>query len=229
MPDLYHHPLCPHSRYARLVLAEHGVEPELIEERARERRHEFLLLNPAGETPVLVAHDHAVCGAGPVGEYADEVHGAALGEARLMPADPAQRAEVRRLTDWFHRKFFSEVTSYLIAEKVTRRFLPVSEGGGGPDMELVRAARTNIRSHLRYAGHLARRRHWLAGERLSLADFAAAAHFSCADFLGDVPWAEDADAKDWYARVKSRPSFRALLNDRVPGLSPGPAYADLDF
>jgi len=96
-------------------------------------------------------------------------------------------------------------------------------------MDEVRAARSNIRYHLRYIGYLVSRRNWLAGDDLSYADLAAAAHLSCVDFLGDVPWAESENAKDWYARVKSRPSFRALLADRVPGMTPDPVYADLDF
>ena len=96
-------------------------------------------------------------------------------------------------------------------------------------MERVRSARANIRPHLRYIGRLAASRHWLAGETLSLADLAAAAHVSSVDYLGDVPWAEDASAKEWYARVKSRPSFRALLNDRIAWLPPAGSYADLDF
>jgi glutathione S-transferase len=96
-------------------------------------------------------------------------------------------------------------------------------------MDLVRAARANIRYHLRYIGYLTAQRNWLAGDQMSYADLAAAAHVSVADFLGDVPWDENEAAKLWYARVKSRKSFRALLADRVPGISPSAVYADLDF
>src|ERR1700691_2586747 len=149
MATLYHHPLCPHSRFVRIVLAEFGIEPELVEERAFERRRNFLALNPAGLTPVLV--DQAmpsVPGAGVIVEYLDETLGLALGERRLMPEDPAGRVEGRRLLDWFNGKFFEEVTSYLVTEKVYKRFMAPAEGGGSPDMDLIRAARTNIRYHL---------------------------------------------------------------------------------
>ena len=228
-PQLYHHPLCPQSRFARLALAEYGVEAALVEENTQERRYAFLLLNPACETPALqLADGHALSGAAAIAEYLDET--AAAGKIqRLMPAQPAARAETRRLVDWYGRKFFAEVSGPLVTEKVYRRFLPPAQGGGGPDMERVRSARANIRPHLRYIGWLAASRHWLAGETLSLADFAAAAHISSVDYLGDVPWAEDANAKEWYARVKSRPSFRALLNDRIARLPPAGSYADLDF
>jgi glutathione S-transferase len=230
MAKLYHHPLCPHSRFVRCVLAEFGIEPELIEERTFDRRREFLMLNPAGVTPVLVDQTMpAIPGAGIIAEYLDETLGLALGERRLLPEDPAGRVEVRRLLDWFNGKFFEEVSSYLVTEKVYKRFMTAEQGGGSPDMEVVRAARTNIRYHLRYIGHLTAQRNWLAGPRLTYADLAAAAHLSTADFLGDVPWSEDEAAKDWYVRVKSRPSFRALLADRVPGLTPAENYADLDF
>ena len=70
---------------------------------------------------------------------------------------------------------------------------------------------------------------WLAGDDFSLADIAAAAHISCVDYLGDVPWSDYPGAHDWYARVKSRPSFRPLLADHIPGLPPPKHYADLDF
>ena len=131
--------------------------------------------------------------------------------------------------DWFGQKFFREVTDWLVTEKVYKRNMPRERGGGAPDMELVRAARANIRTHLRYIGYLAGSRKWLAGDQLSHADLAAAAQLSCVDFLGDVPWEEYETAKLWYARVKSRPSFRPLLADRMPGLTPAPVYADLDF
>ncbi len=230
MTDLYHHPLDPHSRFVRLILGELGIEPRLVEERVFDRRRDFLLMNPAGVTPVLIDdHMPPVPGAGPIAEYLDETRGLASGDRRLLPEALADRVEVRRLVDWFNGKFFAEVSEHLIREKVYKRFMAPEQGGGAPDMDTVRAARANIRYHLRYIGHLARSRNWLSGDRLSYADLAAAAHLSSIDFLGDVPWAEDETAKIWYARVKSRPAFRPLLADRVPGLTPSPTYADLDF
>lgn len=230
MAILHHHPFCPHSRFIRGVLGEFGMEPQLIEERPFERREEFLALNPAGTTPVLVDEGVATApGAGLIAEYLDETRGLAMGDRRLLPESPGARIEVRRLLDWFNVKFFAEVSGYLVHEKIYKRFISPERGGGAPDMEIVRAARNNIRYHLRYIGWLAARRKWLAGDQISYADFAAAAHLSCVDFLGDVPWSEDEHAKHWYARIKSRPSFRPILNDRLPGMTPGPTYADLDF
>lgn len=230
MAQLYHYPLCPHSRFVRSVLAEFGIEPELIEERPFDRRYEFLALNPAGQTPVFV--DEAIAtvpGASVIAEYLDETRGLAMAERRLLPESPGERVEVRRLIDWFHGKFFAEVSGFLVQEKVYKRFMAPDKGGGAPDMDLVRAARSNIRYHLRYIGWLTTSRNWLAGDRMTYADLAAAAQLSSVDFLGDVPWSEDEGAKHWYARIKSRPSFRAILADRVPGLTPSPDYADLDF
>ena len=229
MVTLYHHPLCPHSRFVRLLLGEYGIEPQLIEERPFERRRDCLLLNPAGQTPVLIEHSMAVPGAATIAEYFDETRGLGLGRHRLLPEDPGARVEVRRLFDWFSQKFFQEVSDWLVTEKVYKRYMTRDQGGGAPDMDLIRAARKNIRYHLRYIGYLASGRKWLAGDYLSHADLAAAAHLSCADFLGDVPWDEDETAKLWYARVKSRPAFRSLLADRLPGLAPAAIYADLDF
>ena len=141
----------------------------------------------------------------------------------------AERAEVRRLLDWFESKFNEEVTAYMAGEKIYKRFMPSTAGGGAPDMTLVRAARANIKHHLAYIGFLVSERNWLAGPRMTFADLAAAAHISVADYLGDVPWEEDDLAKAWYQKIKSRPSFRALLADRVLGMTPSEVYADLDF
>ena len=230
MITLYHHPFCPHSRFIRLVLGEHDLEPALVEERAWERRREFLLLTPEGATPVLTEPGQpTVTGANIIAEYLDETRGALLGNRRLMPESPSGRVETRRLMEWFNSKFFTEVTNWLVGEKIYKRFKSPEKGGGAPDMEAVRVGRANLRYHLRYIGHLIGARNWLAGERMSFADLAAAAHLSCVDYLGDVPWLEDEIAKNWYARMKSRPAFRALLAEKLPGVSPSPAYADLDF
>ncbi|WP_342151935.1 glutathione S-transferase family protein [Methylorubrum sp. SB2] len=230
MATLHHAPFCPNSRFIRLALTEMGMEPVLVEERAWERRRDFLVVNPAGTTPVLVEQTGlAVPGAGVIAEYLDETRGLGLNGRRLLPDTTTARVEVRRLLDWFLVKFNGEVTEYLVTEKIDKRFMPSSEGGGPPDMNAIRAARTNVRYHLKYIGYLIGQRRWLAGDHLTYADLAAAAHLSCVDYLGDVPWDEDEMAKDWYARVKSRPSFRPLLADRAPGMPPAAHYADLDF
>jgi len=230
MLTLLHHPFCPHSRFVRLVLGEYGLPARLVEERVWERREEFLTLNPAGTTPVLLAEGGPpVPGAAIIAEYLDETRGAALAEHRLLPSDPDERVEVRRLADWFNAKFHAEVSSPLVHERLYKRYMPVQQGGGPPDTDVMRAARSNIRYHMAYIGWLVRTRNWLAGDRLSYADLAAAAHLSVIDYLGDVPWNEDDAAKTWYARVKSRPSFRPLLADLLAGIPPSATYADLDF
>jgi glutathione S-transferase len=230
MLTLFHHPFCPHSRFIRLALGEHGIAARLVEERVWERREEFLVLNPACTTPVLVEEGHPpVPGAGIIAEYLDETRGTELGDLRLLPGATGGRVEVRRLMSWFNDKFFAEVTGPLTMERLYKRHLPVSAGGGPPDASVIRVARHNMRYHLAYIGWLVRTRDWLAGDRMSYADLAAATHLSAADYLGDVPWTEDEIAKTWYARVKSRPSFRPLLAETLAGIPPSETYANLDF
>ena len=230
MLTLLQHAFCPHSRFVRLALAEHGLEIRLVDERVWERREAFLELNPAGTTPVLVEEGcPPVPGAAVIAEYLDETRGPGLQERRLMPDDPIGRVEVRRLMSWFNDKFFDEVSGPIVTERCYKRYMRIEQGGGPPDTDAMRAARSNIRYHLAYIGWLVRTRNWLAGERMSYADLAAAAHLSSIDYLGDVPWSEDEAAKTWYARVKSRPSFRPLLTDTLPGVPPSTAYANLDF
>jgi glutathione S-transferase len=229
MSTLFHHSFCPHSRFVRLAFGEYGVSVRLIEERTWERRRDFLILNPAGTTPVLFEEGHPpVPGAAIIGEYLDEMYGGNLGR-RLLPREPGLRVEVRRLTSWFNDKFFAEVSGPLTAERLYKRHMPIDNGGGAPDSDALRAARSNIRYHMAYIGWLVRTRDWLAGDRMSYADLAAAAHLSAADYLGDVPWNEDEAAKNWYARVKSRPSFRPILAEALAGIPPSKTYADLDF
>ena len=230
MLTLLQQTLCPLSRYVRLILGEYGIEARLVEEPFWERREEFMLLNPAGQIPVLVADGQpAIPGAAIIAEFIEETYPAGNGADRLLPPTAGQRVEVRRLANWFNDKFHQEVSGPLVTERVFKRHMTKEQGGGPPDTEAMRAARKNIRYHLAYIGWLVQTRDWLAGERLSLADLAAAAHLSAADYLGDVPWNEDEAAKNWYARLKSRPAFRAILADRAAGIPPSASYADLDF
>ncbi|MGA7268767.1 MAG: glutathione S-transferase family protein [Aestuariivirga sp.] len=227
MPALIHFALDPFSRRMRLALAEYGVGVDFIEETPWDPSHDLFELNPAGTVPVYLEDSTSpVSGVEAIGEFLEETKSA---RTRLIPGDVFARAEVRRIVGWFDVKFYAEVSEPLITERVIRRYLPRENGGGGPDMGRVRQAAQRLREHLAYIGHLADHHPWLAGEALSLADLAAAAHVSVADYFGDVPWSDYPSAKSWYQRIKSRPSFRPLLADTVRGMAPSANYADLDF
>jgi glutathione S-transferase len=219
---LFHLWLSPFSRKVRVLLAEKGLPFELKVEKTWERRTEFLAMNPAGDVPVLIEPDGTtLTDSQVIAEWIDETQA----PPSLIGVDPLQRAETRRLVQWFDGKFNHEVTENLVGERVMKRFLKLGE----PHAPAIRAGLANIHYHLDYIGWLAERRTWLAGDDFSLADISAAAHLSCVDYIGDVPWDQHDAAKDWYARVKSRPSFRPILADHIPGLSPPGHYADLDF
>ena len=223
---LYHFPLDPASRQARLALGEKRLPFEAVVVRYWEEPEAFTTLNPSGLTPVLVEVEAGrkrlvVCEVRPVLEYLEEQYP----QPGLLGRDPAERAEARRLMQWFDRKFDAEVNSYLLREKLEKRLTKM----GAPDLSNMRLGREALRAHLGYVERLLGQRDWLAGARLSLADFAAAAHISVLDYFGDIPWREIPAAKTWYMKVKSRPCFRPLLADRWPGLAPAAHYDDLDF
>lgn len=222
MRTLYHQPLSPFSRKVRVVLREKNLDCDLVVEKVWERRPEFLALNPAGMVPVLVEEGgRAIPDSSVICEYLEEQYA----QAPLLGEDAYARVEVRRLVAWFDHKFAREVSDNLVHEKLMKRLW----AQGGPNSQAVRAGYANIHHHLDYIGWLIERRRYLAGDHFSLADIAAAAHLSAVDYIGDVPWDEHPAARDWYARIKSRPTFRPLLLDNVPGLAPAPHYADLDF
>lgn len=231
MSKLTHFRLCPLSRSIRLALGETGIETALAEELPWEKRPQFLALNPAGDLPVLELDGALVlCGAYAISEYISEDMRQHPHEDRrvdLFPGDREARAEVRRLADWFHRKLERDVTREVLHEKLYARMAGALDHA--PDPEILRAVRANLRYHLGYISYLAHNRRWLAGEHFSYADLAAAAHLSSIDYLGEVPWDLHPAAKSWYARIKSRPSFRPLLADRVPGVPPPLNYTNLDF
>ncbi|KAA0968124.1 glutathione S-transferase family protein [Aureimonas fodinaquatilis] len=230
MLRLHHHPMSAPSRFLRLVLTEYGERFELVDERPWERSRELLALNLAGTVPVLVEDKGPPLVGGMIAaEYLDETRGVFHRDRRLLAEKPFERAEIRRLTEWFLGKMEAEVTRYLVRERVFKREMTAAEGGGAPDSSAIRAARTNLKNHIRYIAWLAESRNWLAGPRLSYADLAAAAAMSILDYLGEVHWDEEPVAKEWYMRIKSRPSFRPFLLERVRGIPPAAHYSELDF
>jgi glutathione S-transferase len=221
MNRLYHYPLSPFCRKVRLSLAEKRIEVELVEERYWEQDADFLRRNPAGKVPVLKLGNRTMAESAAICEYLEEINPA----PPLMPKDADGRYEVRRLVNWFDDKFHAEVTAKLMGERVFKKVM----GAGYPDSAHVKAGARAIKFHLDYMASLLESRRWLAGNELTLADFAAAAHLSCLDYISDVDWNRSEIVKDWYAKIKSRPAFRSILADQVPGFRPPPHYADLDF
>tara|TARA_B110000211_G_scaffold12652_1_gene13243 strand:+ start:7044 stop:7709 length:666 start_codon:yes stop_codon:yes gene_type:complete len=221
MNRLYHYPLSPFSRKVRLVLAEKKIEIELIEEHYWEPSVEFLRLNPAGRIPVLRLNSHTFCESNSICEYLEEKYP----EPQLMPNNVEDRAEVRRLVNWFDDSFYREVTVNLLGERVMKKV----KGTGYPDSQNVKKGAKRIKFHLDYMAKLLDNRRWLAGDALSMADFSAAAQLSCVDYISDVDWNRSSIVKDWYAKIKSRPAFRSLLVDQISGFPQPPHYSDLDF
>ncbi len=227
MARLHHFTLDPYSRRMRLALHEYGVATELRDEEPWAPSADLFKLNPAGTLPVLVEDDGtAISGVEALGEYLEETRN---GTGSLIEGDARERAEVRRLVGWFDTKFYAEVAEPVLTEKVVRRFMPREQGGGSPEMGRVRKGLELLKAHLDYVGRLADGRNWLAGDHLSLADLAGAAHLSAIDYIGDVPWADFPSAKAWFQRLKSRPSYRPLLSDSVRGMPASKSYTDLDF
>lgn len=222
MRMLYHTPLSPFCRKIRMLLKEKDLEFQLIQENPWDRNLEFFALNPAGEVPVLVEENGTVIsGAYAITEYLEETYPSIA----LFGTNVMHRAEVRRLIDWFDHKFDYEVTQNILFEKVFKHYM----SNGQPNSACIRAGRTNLLYHLDYVGYLASERYFLAGDTPSLADLAAASHLSALDYLGDVPWDYNPAARNWYALMKSRPSLRCILIERIRGVRPPAYYENPDF
>ena len=220
-PRLWHWPLSPACRKVRLGLAEKRVEVELILERYWEKDPDFLRRNPVGRVPVLRIDGRLMTESAAICEYVEETRDG----PGLIPEDPAHRYEMRRIVGWFDDAFAREVTDRLLGERLMRKV----RGDGYPDSRAVKDGSVAIRVHLTEMTALLDRRRWLAGDALTLADFAAAAHLSCLAYISDVPWDRFETVRDWYAKIKSRPAFRGILADTIPGHLPPRHYADLDF
>ena len=228
---LIYHTLSGICRAIWAAFAEKKLDLELAVIEPWNPPKELLMLNPAGEIPVLIgrvdpkgAEDSdiaAIIGFMPILEYLEETYPS----PKLLPSHPIERAEVRRLCTWFSDKFTREVTDYLTGEKLIKRL----SRAGTPQSDRLRAGKGNLAQHMGYVNGLCETRNWLAGEAMSFADLTAAAHLSVLDYSGDVPWDSFPEAKLWYARVKSRPCFRNLLAERLAGIPPVDHYDNLDF
>lgn len=225
MRTLYHYPLDPASRQARIALAEKKLKVRLTPVDPWNPDVAFLEMTAEAMPPTLMdvvpGRKVYISGARAICEYAND------GSVRnpLLPEDVIERAEARRIADWFDRKFSAEVNAYILFEKVEKSLT----GSGPTDPPTLREGREHLQFHLNYLTWLLEQRDWLAGGSFTLADIAGAAHISCLDFLGEIKWRDWPALKQWYQTIKSRPSVQSLLKDNIPGLRPSRHYRNLDF
>jgi len=222
MWQLYQFPLCPFSRKVRLLLGEKGVAYDPVRESPWLKRDEFVDLNPAGQTPMMVDDRGAVLiDSVAICEFFEET----VSKAAMLNGTALDRAEIRRLVTWFDTQFYRDITAPLLFERMEKRIVHKQ----APDAKVLRDAMRAAVGHLDYIDYLLDRRTWLAGPTMSLADLAAAAQISVADYLGGIDWKSHELAKRWYSGMKSRPSFRPLLAERMEGISPPAEYEKLDL
>jgi glutathione S-transferase len=223
MWQLFQFPLCPFSRKVRLLLGEKGVGYDLVRESPWDRRDEFLDMNPAGQVPVmadpnrniLLMDSMAIC------EYFEET----VDKSAMINGTAVNRAEIRRLVAWFDSQFFNDITAPLLSERMMKRLVTKA----APDSKILRESMKAAVRHLDYTDYLLDHRNWIAGATMSLADLAAASQISVADYLGGIDWKNHEQTARWYGGMKSRPSFRPLLSERMEGISPTSHYDDVNF
>ncbi len=222
MRELYHYPLDAFGRIARIYLHEKKLEYQGVEEYPWNRKKLFSENHVFSDLPTLVEKDGTVLeGCYSIVEYVEQTYqsGSLLGNSLK------EKAEVRRVSELFNVRFFADITNNIIFEKVIKKYVSKSS----PDSASIRKGNSNIKKYFDYISWLTNRRNWLAGEEFSLADISAAAHISCLDYVASIEWESYPEVKDWYVRIKSRPSFRNILKDRITNVVPPAFYSELDF
>lgn len=205
-------------------MAEKRLDFELRYEAPWSPSEDLLDVNVLGRIPVLIdINGNSIFGPCAIREYLEELYP----ETNLIGSDDSSRAEARRIADWFSFSFVLDVYDPIITEKITKRFAKNIDKT--PNPAITRAAMSKFSIHLDYLSWLIDRRNWLAGKDFSIADIYAAAFLSVLDYLGFVPWEKYEAVKNWYARIKSRPSFRNILQDHLSQIPPSKEYSNLDF
>ena len=219
---LYQFPLCPFSRKIRLLMGEKNIPYDLVREDPWAASDMFFNLNPAGRTPVIVNEEKGIVIADSraIGEYFEET----VDRSPMINGSATVRAEIRRLTALFDENFYNDVTAPLLSERMKKRLILRQP----PDSKALRQAMKMAHGHLDYIDWLIDNRPWLAGSTMSMADLAAAAQISVADYLGGIDWTGHEQTRGWYSVFKSRPSFRPLLSERMDVIKPPAHYALVD-
>ena len=222
MYKLYYMPMSSFCRASKLILREKAIKFQSINEPIWKRRIDFLKINPEGDLPVVIDENNVkIIGYMSLAYYLDDN----LVGDNLIGSSSLQRLEVRRICKWINNKFYKEVTENIVEERVFKNL----RGLGQPSTEFLKAGRINLKNHENYFEWILKNKSFMAGENFTVADISYASFLSCLDYLGEIQWERIPVTKKWYAKIKSRPTFRDILQEKIYTIPPSKNYKNLDF
>ena len=101
---LVHNSVLPQCRKIRILMAEKKMLFVLKEENPWKLSKDIMKINPAGELPVFIYDGNIISGNYAITEFLEETYT----QNRLINGNNKERAEIRRLVDWFDNKFSRE-------------------------------------------------------------------------------------------------------------------------
>lgn len=230
MLSLYHHQFCAKSRLASILLLESGINYNSIPINFWAEKKKLLSIDPIGELPILTgvigsempSGAEVIAGIYPIIEYIFDL----TPDFHLVPSSAQEKALMRKMIYWINSRFEQEVTKYIINEKFIKL---VTGDKDGPRTEFIRAAKINLAHHLNYLLSFVEANGNIASRQISAADICLASHISILDYFAEINWEKSSFLKEWYVSIKSRPSFRKILADRISLIHPPAYYEDPDF
>ena len=200
MIKLYDYLPCPYGQKVRIVLAEKGLNYDLVQvdiSRNEHRRPEFVRLNPFARVPVLVDEDTVVYDSTIINEYLEDEYP----EPPVLPAigASAMRARARLFEDFADMQFTPPVDQ-LMAE--------LAKSEGERNAERVHRLHQTVDRALDYLNHELAGQQFVASE-FSVADIGFAPRILVLPSLGiEIGARSNVDA--WIRRLLERPSIRTL-------------------
>jgi len=217
---LHHYFLCPSSRFIRICLDEKKIKFRLQIENYWNPQTNFLLMNPGAFFPVLLKEDNKqIVGSNVIVEFLEEIR------STQSLFDEKKRYEIRRIVNWFEFIFKRDVIEPILYEKIFKRF----EEKKNPDSKNIRKALENLKFNLSYFEHLIGDYDYIVGDKITYADLFFASSISVLDYMDELNFRNFNKSKDLYLKIKSRPSFKSVLKDRIVGVSPNKKYMEFDY
>ncbi|MFO1130090.1 MAG: glutathione S-transferase family protein [Rickettsiales bacterium] len=225
---LYYEITCPLSRQVRILLEENELKNSIIKYNknlSEEQKNLFLKKNPFNIMPFLVVKNN-------INNATFEVYGISncinIVNSKcknLIPSDLEKKIITNNLLYVINTNFFEEITKIIIYEKITK----YSVYKKAPDSLILSNVRKNLIKYLNYFAKMINVNTNLSTEQLSLADIALFSHISLLDYVNEIDWNKHEILKEWYLIIKSKPNFRKVLNEFIPGFVPSYSYKNLDF